>query len=477
MPSTHLTTLSAAAIARLVRARELSPVEVTEHFIARVMVHNPSLNAFITVAFEQAMDAAAAAERAVMRGDDLGPLHGVPIGIKDLNNTKGMRTTHGFALNRERVPSHDDIPVERIRRAGAVIVGKTNTPEFGWKGTTENGLGDACRNPWDTRRTSGGSSGGSASAVAARIVPIANGSDAGGSIRIPAGFCGVYGFKPTFGRVPGAYEGPGAWRSLSQNGPIANSVEDAALLLRALAGPDPRDATAIVAPPPDFLAAARTPNVHGLRLAWSPTLGGAPVHPAVREITAAAAKRFEALGATVEEAAPPVDLGRLIDVFMTLMLTDLVIGLEPVHRGGNDKHLPDLLRQWLDEARGWPAVRFAMALRDLEWHRYRWSRFFERHDLLLTPTMAVPAFYVDRFPGRIDDVDVDPRWGFTPFCIHANLTGQPAASVPCGFTADRLPVGLQIVGRHGDDATVLRASAAFEQAQPWAHRLPPRYAN
>jgi Asp-tRNA(Asn)/Glu-tRNA(Gln) amidotransferase A subunit family amidase len=475
--SSSLTTLSASELAALIRTRQLSPTEVTEHFLSRIEVHNRSLNAFLTVAMEQAMQAATEAEQAVMRGDPLGPLHGVPIGIKDLNNTKGIRTTHGFVLNRERVPAYDDIPIERIRAAGAIIIGKTNTPEFGWKGSTENGLGDACRNPWDTRRTSGGSSGGSASAVAARIVPIANGSDAGGSIRMPASFCGVYGFKPTFGRVPSSYEGPGGWRALSQNGPIANTVTDAALLMDVLAGPDPRDATAIAEAPPRFTEAIRHPDIRGWRIAWAPTLGGAPVHPAVREVTAAAVKQFEAMGATVEEAAPPTDLQRLIDVFMTLMLTDLAISLEPVFRTGNEKHLPDFLRGWLTDARMWPATRFALALRDLEWHRHRWHAFFERYDLLLTPTMAVPAFFIEQFPASIDGVDVDPAWGFTPFCIHANLTGQPAASVPCGFTPDRMPVGLQIVGRWGNGSSVLHASAAFEQAQPWVHKLPPRYAN
>ncbi len=467
-----LTYMPAWRLAELVRSKELSPVELTAHFLARVHTYNDTLRAYLTVADEHAMESARAAETAVMAGRDLGPLHGVPIAIKDLSATKGIRTTQGTLIHKGRVPDYDDLPVERVRRAGAIILGKTNTPEFGWKGTTENLLGGPCRNPWDLRRTSGGSSGGSASALAAGLCPLASGSDAGGSIRIPASFCGVYGIKPTFGRVPAAYDGPGGWRPLSQNGPMARNVRDAALLLQVMAGPDSRDATSLREQPPGFVSALEGSSVHGVRIAWSPDLDGRPVDPEVRRLTTAATEAFQAQGALVEEDPPPIDTNRLLDVFATLMLTDLALALGPSLATGDGVLLPPKLVEWTQEAASWPATRYTAHLRELEWHRWRMEEFFQRHDLLLTPTMAVPAFPIEEAPKLIDGQPVDPNWGFTPFLYPFNLSGQPAASVPCGLTADGLPVGLQIVGGRGHEIDVLRASAVFEAAQPWNSRWP-----
>ena len=472
MDANDLTYTPAWRLAELVRSKALSPVEITAHFLGRVHTYNNALGAYLTVADEHAMESARAAEAAVMAGRDLGPLHGVPIAIKDLNATKGIRTTQGTLIHKERVPDYDDLPVERVRGVGAIILGKTNTPEFGWKGTTENLLGGPCRNPWDPRRTSGGSSGGSASALAAGLCPLASGSDAGGSIRIPASFCGVYGIKPTFGRVPAAYDSPGGWRALSQNGPMARSVRDAALLLQVMAGPDSRDATSLREQPPDYVSALEEPSVHGLRIAWSPDLDGRPVDPEVRRLTTAAIEAFRAQGASVEEDPPPIDTNRLLEVFATLMLTDLALALGPALAAGYGELLPPKLVEWTQEAVSWPATRYAAHLRELEWHRSRMEEFFQQYDLLLTPTMAVPAFPIEEFPESIDGQLVDPNWGFTPFLYPFNLSGQPAASIPCGFTADGLPVGLQIVGRRGQEVDVLKASAVFEAAQPWNSRWP-----
>ncbi len=474
-PASDLTLCSAAELARLIRTKQVSPVEVTAHFLERIARYNGELNAFITTAAESAMSQAHRAEEAVIAGGELGPLHGVPIGVKDLDATKGVRTTYGSVLFIDHTPDDDDIAVERIRASGAIIVGKTNTPDFGWKGTTESTAGGACANPWDTVRTSGGSSGGAASALAARLVPVCNGSDAGGSIRIPASFCGVYGIKPTAGRVPQDYTRRACWEPLLQNGPLGNTVQDAALLLSVLSGPDSRDARALQSAPPDFVAAAGSPRANGLRIAWSPAMDGQPVDPEVQALTARAARVFEEMGAEVEEAFPATTTEDAIATFVTIMLTDLSERLRPIIEGGQGDFLPSLLLKWLTDAATWPAGRYSRALHDLTWHRRWFDQLFEEYDVLATPTMAVPAFPIERNPKTIDGREVHPSWGFTPFCLHANLTGRPSASVPCGFTSEGLPVGLMLTGRPGEESTLLQASRAFEMARPWAQTRPPGF--
>ena len=470
-----LTGATAFELAKLVRERQLSPVDVTTHFLDRIQTHEPELNAFVTVVAEHAMTEARRAEAAVLSGDALGPLHGVPIAIKDLNPTKGITTTYGSLLQRDNVPEHDDIVVERVRAAGAVIVGKTTTPEYGWKGTTESLVTGATKNPWDTSRTCGGSSGGSAAAVAARVVPLATGSDGGGSIRIPASFCGIYGIKPTFGRVPAPYTGLGGWRMLSQNGPLTNTVRDAALLLDTLSGPDERDATAIREASPPFGRAVESASVQGMRIAWSPAMDDRPVEPEVLRVCASAALAFESFGANVEEAMPAVETAPAIDAWAALFLTDYAVSLGPMIAAGQGGVLPPRFVEWVSEAMEWPATRLARALREREWHRRRFEELFDDYDLLLTPTMATAAFKIEANPSVIDGKPVDPMSGFTPFCFHANLAGLPAASIPCGFTKDGLPVGLQIIGAWGDEETVLSASAVFEAGRPWADRTPPGF--
>ena len=468
-------TLPAWRLIELLRARQVSSVELTEHALTRIERHNPALNAFLTAAPDHALAAAREADAALASGEPLGPLHGVPIAIKDLSATKGIRTTYGSLLYKDRVPDADEPAVERIRAAGAVIVGKTNTPEFGHRLITENLLGEPCRNPWDTARTPGGSSGGSGSAVAARLVPIATGSDAGGSIRVPASFCGVYGVKPTAGRVATDYRRPGGWRRLSQGGPITNDVRDAALLLGAMAGRDPRDALSLRDATPDFAAAANTPDVRGLRVAFTEDVDGAAVDPQVRAAVRCAAEAFEAMGARVEEAAPAVGSAKGMELLMTLLLADAAVELMPALGIGLGAQMSPTLVEWADEALSWPLTRYVAALRDLEWHRSAIADLFDGYDLWLLPTMAMPAFEVGSLPERIDEREIDSRWEFSPFCMHANLSGNPAASIPCGFSDGGLPIGLQIVGRLGDEPTVLRASAAYEQAHPWAQIRPPGF--
>lgn len=455
-------------LAEMVRQRRVSPVELTEHLLRRIERLNPRLNAYLTVAHQKALAAAQAAEAALRRGAGLGPLHGVPISIKDLLQTRDMPTTGGSLVFRESVPGEDAVVVERLRQAGAIILGKTNTPEFGLSATTENRLGDHCRNPWDTARTSGGSSGGAAAAVAAGLCPIAIGSDGGGSIRVPSAFCGVFGIKPTYGLVP-QHGGFGGMALFAGVGPITRTVRDAALCLNIIAGHHPADPASLRQRPADFLAGLDA-SVKGLRVAWSPDLGLATVDPEVKEIARSAAYALEGLGCSVEEAAP--DAGEPFAIHNLITMTDEYAAVGHLL----EKHADQLVthvRVVLERGSQVPAYEYSRALRSLERFRMRMADFFDRYDLLLTPATAVPAFPVGQRPRTIAGKEVDRMWGPFPFAPAFNLTGQPAASVPCGFTSQGLPVGLQVVARWGEDATLLRACAALEKARPWAHKVPP----
>jgi aspartyl-tRNA(Asn)/glutamyl-tRNA(Gln) amidotransferase subunit A len=458
-------------LAAKLKAKEVSSVELTELFLARIERIDPQINSYLTVTAELALSQARDADAAIAKDGPRGPLHGLPLSLKDLVITKGVRTTRGSVAFRDWVPDADDIVAERVRASGAVWLGKTNTPEMGHRGSTENLLGEPCRNPWDVTRTAGGSSGGAAAALAAGLCPVATGSDGGGSIRIPAGFCGVYGIKPTQGRVPGPYTGPGGWRPFSQNGPMARTVLDAATLLQQMAGPDPRDPMAIPTTPPDF-AAACVPDVRGLRMGWSPDLGDAAVDPEVRAIAEQAAKRFQAMGATVVELQLDFDSELVLDTFNTVWLSDLSANFSALLDSHADK-LDPVLREQIERANAWSAPKLAKALRQLELHRVKVAKIFEDVDLLLTPSLAVEAFPIGEFPKTIDERMVpDPLWSFTAFSYPFNMSGNPAASIPCGFTANGLPIGLHAVGRRGAEETVIRASAAFEQAHPWDNVRP-----
>jgi len=460
---------------QLIERKEVSPVELTELALARIERLNPSLNAFITVAADPAMHAASEAEKAVTRGDPLGPLHGIPTSIKDLEAVAGVRLTSGSLLHKDDVADSDALCTQRIKAAGAVILGKTNTPEFGASPTTENRLGEPCRNPWNTERTPGGSSGGAAASVAAGITPIAQGSDGGGSVRIPSSFSGIYGIKATQGRVPRRHAGPLSWHPLNNSsvGPMSRDVRDAAILLRALSGPAPdAEPGTIQAEPPDFEAAVGRP-VTGLRIAWSPDFGGAPVEPEIVDICARAARLFEQMGATIEEADyRPDDPEAVHASFQTFSNVRAYI----LHRDALDQAdlLTDYVRTTYEHGRNTTAEQFFAALADINRFRAYTVDFFNRHDLLTSPTLAVAAFPIGNTPRTIGGRTIAPAdSGFNPFCFPFNATGNPAATIPCGFTADGMPVGLQIVGRHRDEETVIAASAAFEEAQPWAHRHPP----
>ncbi len=467
MSRDELCYLPAADLAAAIRAKKLSPVEVVETFLARIERLNPLINAYCTVTAEAARRAAKAAEAAVSSGAPLRPLHGVPVSIKDLITTRGIRTTWGSKIYEQHVPEEDAPAVERLTRAGAILLGKTNTPEMGWRGSTDNLIFGPTRNPWDLGRTAGGSSGGAAAVVAAGLGPLAVGTDGGGSIRIPSSFCGVYGLKPSFGRVP-VYPASAA-EALSHIGPITRTVRDAALMLDVLAGPDERDRNSLPADGGSYLRALDG-DLRGLRVAWSPTLGYAAVDPEVRAIAEAAARRFADLGCEVEETDP--GFADPHAAWLTLFYGGIGTRLEGHLPEWRDRIDPGLLKI-VENARGLTAFQFVQALFDRAafWDTAR--RFFGRYDLLLTPSIAVPPFELGIVgPSEVAGQPIGPM-GWTPFTYPFNLTGQPAASVPCGWTAESLPVGLQIVGRRYAEATVLRASAAFEAACPWADRRPP----
>ncbi|MEX2246163.1 MAG: amidase [Dehalococcoidia bacterium] len=459
--------MPAVEIAAAVRARKLSPVEVTRALLARIGALNPALNAYVLVTADAALQRAKAADDAVVRGGALGPLHGVPVSIKDLFDVDGLPTTKGSLIYKDKVARGYEYSVKRLFDAGAIMLGKTNTPEFGMLPTTENALFGAAYNPWDLTRTPGGSSGGAASAVAAGLGPIAHSSDGGGSIRIPASFCGVFGIKPTYGRVP---RNPGGWSTLTHRGPITRTVADAALALDVMTGPESGDPFTVPALGRSYLDGLDA-GVGGLRVAWSPDLGYALVEPEVRAICETAAKSFADLGCTVEEASPGFPNPSTDQTFMTLAASADAVWLRELTTE-QLAQVGEPAKVFLAFGSNTTGVEYARAneRRMAIWHAMH--RFHETYDLLLTPSLSVTAFPVGQPPTKVGDADFPP-FGWSPFTVPFNMTGQPAAVVPCGFDAHGLPVGLQIVGRAYRDDVVLRAARAFEQAHPWAHHRPP----
>jgi aspartyl-tRNA(Asn)/glutamyl-tRNA(Gln) amidotransferase subunit A len=472
----------ATTLATMMRKKKVSPVEVVDAVLARIDRLNPRLNAYVVVLADEARKQAKAAERAVTRRSaTLGLLHGVPYSVKDLVITKGVRTTFGTPLYRDNVPTEDAPIVARMTAAGGIMLGKTNTPTFGWIGATHNLVFGVTRNPWDLEKTPGGSSGGASSAVAAGLAPLAIGTDGGGSIRIPASFAGIFGHKPSYGRIP-LYPVSGAW-SLSHVGPMTRTVADAALMMNVCAGPDERDQYSLPAERVDYLKAIKG-SLKGLRVAYTDDLGFVEaLDPEVRAECARAARAFRELGASVETVNPrwPSPLDAWKQIFCGGIATRMApfVGHGGPTAGGPPNPLarkseiePGLF-ELIEQALAEPPTRYVQAWFDrLAWWQHP-RAFFEKYDLLLTPTIACPPFDADgEGPGEIAGTRVD-RYGWIPFTYPFNVTGQPACSVPCGFTRDGLPIGLQIVGRRFDDVTVLRAAAGFERARPWAAARPP----
>ena len=464
MSDTDLAYLPATEIRSMITEKQVSSVEMTQLYLDRIEALDSQFNSYLTVTSDLALETAAKADRAVARGDDLGPLHGLPISIKDLEMTEGIRTTSGSLIFADRIAAYDSVVVERVKRAGGVILGKTNTPEYGLLGHTENRLGDHCRNPWNTERTTGGSSGGAGASVAAGLCALATGSDGGGSIRIPAGFCGIYGIKPTQGRIS-YYLGPGADPAsnlFSQPGPMTRTVADSALLLQVLAGRDPRDPGALRDEPDDYVAAL-SKGVEGMRIGWSADFGFAAVEPEVRDSAAAAARAFEDLGCVVEEI--DVVLNSPFEQFWPLFTAIMYARVA----GVVDEHWDKLswyAQESLETGRNITGAEFVNALGHVDVMKSQFADAFDKYDLILTPTLATPAFPVGDPPAMIDGQDVHWFWGYTPYTMPINMIGSTAASIPCGFSSDGLPIGLHVIGPAGGEATVFAASAAFRGGPP-----------
>ncbi len=458
--------MPAWGIAERVRRGELRAREVVERALGRIAELNPGLNAFIQVDAEGALRQAEAVDARVAAGEDPGPLAGVPLGVKDLEPVRGLLFTLGSRAFAGQVATEDSVQVARLRAAGAVVVGKTNTPEFGYKGFTENRLWGPTRNPWNPAKTPGGSSGGSSAAVAAGMVPLATAGDGGGSIRIPAAMTGCFGMKPTAHRVPRAGEHAPTWGYFSTLGPMARTVRDAARYLDVASGPHPDDPE-VLDGPTGFEAAVLGPAPRLRRLAWSADLGYAAVDREVVRVARAAAERLAAaVGAELEEATPAI--GDTMEAWMTIAAAGDTRLVDDMPEEQRAKLEPGFLR-FAETGRQYTAVDVARALE----HRHQvnrvMTRFFAGYDLLLTPTTAATAFAAEGPPpGEIGGRKVGPA-GFIPFTYPFNFLGLPAASLPAGLAADGLPVGLQAVAPRFADAFLLRVCAAYEAASPWRY--------
>ncbi len=459
---------SATELAGMIRQKQLSPVELVDACLQRIEAMDTQINAFCTLVGDEARQEALRAEEAIMRGEAVGPLHGVPVAVKDLLSTEGIRTTFGSKLFANSVPERDAVAVRRVKQAGGIIVGKTNTPEFGSKVTTDNEMFGVTKNPWNTDRVPGGSSGGSAAAVASGFVPFSVATDSGGSIRIPASACGVYGLKPTYGRIP--FDMNTANMFSSQNpffhiGAISRTVADAALLFAVMTGPDPVDPYCLPDTGENFTQLQG--GVKGLRIGYSPDFGMYEIDAGVRETIQQAVRNLGKLGCLVEQIDVRLEHSKAvyIESYMLLMAAQFANSF-----GSRLAEIEPLLSEPVVQM-----IRSGQEVRTLDYKKVEfvrtslWNSFqnvFAAYDLLVTPTLAAPPFpHTQNGPGQINGKPVHfTDWVLTPF---QNFTGHPAASVPVGFTPDRLPVGMQVIGPRFAERTVLQLSQAYEQAFPW----------
>lgn len=460
----------ALELSGMLRRRELSAVELLDAHLARIDAVNPRLNALVTATPELARAQAQAADAALAQGHWLGPLHGLPVAHKDLVPTRGIRTTFGSPLYRDFVPDRDAIIIERMRAAGAVTLGKTNTPEFGAGSQTFNPVFGATRNPYDPTRTCGGSSGGAAVGLATGMFALADGSDSGGSLRNPAAFCNIVGLRPSVGRVA-AWSDRSAWQTLAVEGPMGRTVEDVALLLSVLAGPDPRAPQSIAESGAQF-ALPLDAEWRGTPIAWCPDLGGSfPLDPRIAAVLERQRATFAALGCEVREAAP--SMAGADEAFKAFRAWGFELGYGDLLDQQRDQ-LKDTVVWNIEEGRRLtgPQLGRAERLRTALYHRVR--EFMEHHAFLVLATTQVPPFDVRTpYPQAVAGHAMASYIDWMQSCYFISITGLPAISLPAGFTDDGLPVGLQIVGRHRDELGVLRLAYAFQQAQPFWRQAPP----
>ncbi|HEY8611308.1 MAG TPA: amidase family protein [Roseomonas sp.] len=475
MSDEDLLFLTARQAAALIRRRALSPVEYVGAVLAAAERAQPRLNAFVTLTHERARAAAREAEQAVMNGAPLGPLHGVPVSIKDQVDTAGIPTTHGSTIFAENMPARDDIIVTRLREAGAILIGKTRMPEFGHKGMTDGPSFGVTPNPWDLSRTSGGSSGGAAAALAAGLGPIAVGTDGAGSIRIPAACCGVVGLKPTLGAVPWEAASD-AFGNYTYAGPMARSVTDAAVMLRAMAGPSPRDPWSLNGPAVTAVSPALIgTDLSGLRVGFIERAANPRLDREMEANTRASLDVLASMGAEVEPVTEAIDWiefpGRI------MYQANFAVAMAKHLPEWRDRMDPTLLA-FMERGEGFSLAQF----RQGQYARtglYRAVQgLLEHYDVLVSPTLTRTALPAD-FDAAHDEVEVEgektgiTRQGWSAYVYPFNLTGHPALTIPSGFASDGLPTAVQVIGRWGADMDLLRLGALLEVARPWAGRRPP----
>jgi amidase len=465
-PGSELCYMSAVELAARIRRKDVSAREVLAAHLAQIERVNPKVNAIVTLVAERAMADAVRADEATARGTATGPLHGLPVAHKDLVDTAGIRTTRGSRFLLDNVPTRDALIVQRIRSAGAVTVGKTNTPEFGAGSQTFNAVFGATRNPYDLSKTCGGSSGGAAVALACGMVPLADGSDTGGSLRNPPAFCNVAGLRPSPGRVPVEN---GSWSPLSVQGPIARSVADVALFLSAIAGPDPRSPLALEQDGATFRGSLNR-DFKGVRVAWWRGLGGIPFEPEIRQVIDAHRATFENLGCVVEQAEP--DFSGVADAFPSLRFALNHPQYAPL-LAKNPDWLKDTIKFEVAQAERLTAADVGRAwARQARMHQQS-AEFFQAYEYFVLPVTQVSPFDVTKeYPTEIDGVAMTNYVDWMRSCWYITMMSNPAMSVPAGFTKSGLPVGIQIVGRHRADWSVLQMAYAFEQSTRHGTRRP-----
>jgi amidase len=460
--------MSAVEMARLIRTRKLSAREALAAHLKQIERVNPKVNAIVTLVAEMAIEAAAKADEMQAHNSALGPLHGLPVAHKDLLDTRGIRTTYGSLLYKDYIPQQDDIVVERMRRAGAITIGKTNTPEFGSGSQTFNKVFGATHNPYDLTKTCGGSSGGAAVALACGLAPVASGSDTGGSLRNPAAFCNVAGFRPSIGRVPNP-KTAFAWSTLSTSGCLGRSVSDLAFALSTIAGPDPR-APLSINEAGERLARPLDRNFKGVRVAWFKDLGGVPFDSRVRTVVDGHRKTFESLGCIVEQAEPDFSLAEISFRILRAWNSANTYG-ERLH--DHPDAFKDTLKGEIEEGLRLTSQDLSRAetAHGQLWRRFQ--AFLEKYEYFILPATQLPPFDVNTpYPAEIAGVKFNSYIDWMKSCWYISATGNPAASVPGGFTPEGLPVGVQIVGRDKQDFSVLQMAHAFEQATGFGRKRP-----
>ena len=468
MSASELCFLTATELVRRIRKKELSAQEVMEAHLAQIDRINPTVNAIVTYLPERGMEEAKATDERLARGEPLGPLAGLPVAHKDLVVTKGIRTTWGSPIYRDFVPDQDALIVERLRQAGAITIGKTNTPEFGAGSQTFNRVFGATLNPYDTTKTCGGSSGGAAVALACGMLPIADGSDMGGSLRNPANYCNVVGFRTSAGRVP-RWPALNGWSNLSVEGPMARTVEDTALLLSVMAGPDDRCPIALSEPGQLFRQPLER-DFKGVRIAWSRDFGELPVDPRVTTALAAARPVFEALGCVVDETQPAFT--EADEVFKVLRASSFAATYADLFAKRRED-MKDTVIWNIEEGLALNALDVGRAEVKRTTLYQRLRQFLETYEYLILPVSQVPPFDVTKpYVTEINGVPMATYIDWMKSCYYISVTGLPAISVPCGFTPEGLPVGLQIVARHQNDLGALQLAYAFEQATQVGKRRP-----